>query len=421
MQPRPEAIATGSDPVAPPFTFRVAILPLSIVTDQADAVRAFRAVFALFLAELRAIPNLELWELRVADETLTVDDADFVLEVATDSRSFGEPLWTFRVSWRALRGGNGSFEASESALEPEAFEAIAGIAADTLRRFPFPPQETRTIELVSNALDTTRTREERFDALDELQDIPRRFEYVGREEERIVATAAVEIVANSPDAEIRGRAWKAMADARIDDPYLTGPLVDSVLNDSSEFVRTEAVKLLARNFRDDPRASAALDYVLSRDSSADVKTHASWELLDEPARIELVKNTVFNSSLSDIERLRYLLADVSGIRRYVDQVGEAEPWRLPGSSRSPSSASENDDLPGEIAADPVTALSLEILAEEETTMMDRLAISMLLGRLDQPGVLEALERFAEQEGTPFNITWSIRTALSRMREQDARN
>ena len=402
---RPESPSNDADGAAENFRFTVAVAPLVLQTDEPRAVRALRSLFAAFLAELRSIPNLALVELLDGEEELTTDDADFLLRVSGDSRIEAEPIWSFDVRWSAMRGGNGSWIASEIASDPLAFEAIAADAAAALRRFPFPPPETRILELESRVLDTNLGYDERFDALDELQNIPRRYEFVGRDEQRIVAVAAVEIVANSPDPDIRSRVWAAMADSGADDPYLTGPLVDSVLNDPSEYVRMEAVKLLARSFAEDPRASAALDYVLSGDPSPRVITHARWELLDDRGRLDQVRSTVLNRNLSDVERLELLTTDVTGIRSYVEQAVETDYYGVGiGGDVASGQPSDSPEL---------TPLLLEWLGDETSLAMRRLAASMLFDRFDEAGVREALERAAENDSlTQFR--WEILFALRRI-------
>src|SRR5262249_13608952 len=150
-------------------------------------------------------------------------------------------------------------------------------------------------------LDTNRSSEERFGALAELRTIPQRFAFVGRDERRVVAVAAADIVANSADPEVRSRVWLAMR--KLDDPYLIGPLVDSLLNDENELVRVEAVRSLGSNFSHDPKAIAALEYALVHDFSPLVRANARWESLGDNARRELFAGTLLRDDLSDAARL----------------------------------------------------------------------------------------------------------------------
>ncbi|HUO67197.1 MAG TPA: hypothetical protein VMV37_06660, partial [Gammaproteobacteria bacterium] len=222
--------------------FRVAVWPLALATTDRAAALSFRSIYAALLDELRSVPNLDLVVPESAAAKLAPEAVDFELRITGESRGGPGTGPLFRVRWAATRGGNGRWDASTDSASAWTAETVAHAAAESLRLFPFPPDVTRPVVLEGIALDPNRANDERFAALDELKTIPQRFAFVGRDGRRVVSVAAVDIVTNSMDPEIRGRVWLAMR--KVDDSYLVDPLVDSLLHDDSDYVRLEAVKTL---------------------------------------------------------------------------------------------------------------------------------------------------------------------------------
>lgn len=394
--------------------FSVGVMPLMLEDDDQRVLRAYRSLYDRFLAELRSIEHLDLLVLDERNIDLLAEDADFIVQLRGMTRLVPEPEWSVYVSWSATRGGTGNWSATSNASDPEGFEAIAVDAAAALRRYPFPPEENRILRLESAALDTNLTDDERYDAIDELRDVPRRFEFVGRDEMHAVVVAAVEIVANAGEPEIRGRVWKAMGEAGAEDTYLTGPLVDSLLNDTNEYVRLEAIKLLARTFSDDPRAHAALEFAILRDPSATVRAHARWQGLDDPGRRAYVSTTLLNDGLSNAERLELLIADVPEAGDYVDQ---STATRLLNSSMQAWDlllAADEQPYGTRSDADRVVPKLLEMLVDEDNVPMRVLAASMLIEYSDIAGVEEALEEAARSQST-FSARVQMQFVLARVR------
>ena len=405
---------TGEIPEA--YRFTVALAPPSFPTDDSSAVRAFDAIFAAFTAGLNEIPHLELIAVDAADTGLDVDDADFLLQVRGETRFEPDTAWYLFVRWSATRGGTGTVSRSRGVADPGSVDTIGTAAAAALRRYPFPPEQDRRLELQARALNDGLTDEERLDALAELEEMPERFEFIGLDVTRSIAVTAVDIVANAASADIRARAWRALAAANIEDPYLTGPLVDSLLGDPSEEVRFEAVKLLAKEFADDPRAQTAIDYARDSDASPKVRVHARWEQLDDEGRYEYVRTTLLNEDLPHVERMELLLAEVGTLQGFVDP--RAGNSLLGGSGRSMSPARAaivRENRRPDNAAQVVPRL-LELLEDEEQAGLRPIVASMLVEYSDDERVAEALA--AVMDESPFGLGMQVRAAMARIEALD---
>lgn len=408
-----ESRSAGPEQPKPKFRFKVAVSPLALETADPTSPLAFRSIYAALLDELRSIRNLELVELDEADPDFTSSHAiDFAIRVRGESSIGPRPVPLLHVIWSATRGGTGQWTASLDPSLPWTAETIARETTEELRRFPFPPEISRPVELEGAVLDANRSSQERFGALSELQTIPQRFAFVGRDERRVVAVAAADIVANSADPEVRSRVWRAMR--KLDDPYLIGPLVDSLLNDDNEFVRVEAVRSLGSNFSHDPKAVAALEYALVHDFSPLVRANARWESLDDNARRELFAGTLFREDLSDAARLELVTEGVSGFRRYIDR--RAVQALVDIASRALPSTQEpaEQDNRGRVKAAEVVPLLLEVLMDDASAENRAAAASALLRHRGETGVRAALERAARDDPAP-QVRNQISLALRRLR------
>jgi hypothetical protein len=419
--------ALEADPTAQPeLTFTVAVSPLELETDDQKAEIAFTYIYDKLLFELSLDPRLVLIELVEADQADEPQESDFLLTfkartsvetIPTESEEamltvLDEPMpvWSFTVNWFATRGGNGSWVASEVAPQPREIDGIPQEAVAALRRYPFPPDATRTSVLESLVLDTLSPFDERLEALDELKLIPKRYAFVGRDEQRLVATAAANIVINSYEPEIRGRVWKAMSD--LEDPYLIGPLFDSLLTDASDYVRLEAIKLLAANFSDDSRAMAALEYAVLNDLSPQVRAYALWEALDEEGRWEYVASTLQNEALSNTERLELVAADVRDLNNYIDDdsVGALVRFAGAGPASPAQLASAADPGPPDPAF--VIPALLQVLNEHANAQIRSTVASALVPHLGDAAVYAAMTRAARSDPS-FSVRALVDSALRR--------
>ena len=382
----PEPPAAGRPAVK--VRFKVAVAPLILATAERKATLEFQSIYAALLEELRAIPNLELVELS-SELSVAPDDVDFDLRVKGEARPGFRPSALLRVYWSAKRGGAGDWSTPTDSSVPGTPETIARAAAEQLRRFPFPPEIARPVELEAIVLDTNRPSEERLGALAELKTIPQRFAFVGRDERRVVAVAAADIVANSTDPDIRSRVWKAMR--KVDDPYLIGPLVDSVLSDDSEQVRVDAVQTLGNNFGHDPKAVAGLEYAFVHDLSPQVRANAHWETLDENSRRGYLAGTLLREDLSDAARLELLTAGVSGFRGYVDRQAVQALVDIASRARSSTEQLVADEGPGRVSAAELVPLLVELLTDNGSEEIRSAAASALLRHRDEVGVRDTLE------------------------------
>ncbi len=391
--------------------FRVAIAPPAFDEDERAGALAFPAFHEFLVNELKAIPHLELLELPAPNPDLTPDDADFYLETGGSHHVDERQTWTIQVRWTATREGTATWSKIHVSLEAELLEVSAREAAASLRRYPFPPIDSRAVELQSLALDSDRTQLERFDALLELRDIPKRFEFVGRDERRMVAIAGAAIVQNSPDPEIRGRTWQAMTGVR--DTYLIGPLVDSLLLDPSDSVRVEATKLLAREYSSDPRAQSTLQHAFVNDLSPRVRSHARWESLDSNARRQFLAATLENPILSDTERLELITADVDDFRNFIDRRAMSSLIGIAIRARPSAEASAGTAAPGTVDAGQVVPLLLEFLKDRTVEESVRTSIASGLSRhLAEPGVREAFEEISRQFMS-YSLRREVQAALRR--------
>ena len=377
--------------------FSVAISPLALATTDRAAALSFRSIYAALLDELRSTPNLDLVVLESA-ATKPPEPADFEIRVSGESRGGPGAGPLFRVRWAATRGGTGRWDASTDSASAWTAETVAHAAVESLRLFPFPPDVTRPVVLEGIALDPNRANDERFAALDELRTIPQRFAFVGRDGRRVVSVAAVDIVTNTVDPEIRGRVWLAMR--KVDDPYLVDPLVDSLLHDDSDYVRLEAVKTLGNSFGRDPKAVAGLEYALVHDLSPQVRANARWESLDEAGRRDYVAGTLLRTDLSDAARLELLRGDVSGFHDYIDR--RAAQALVDISSRARPSAQEPapSDDPDRVTAAEVVPLLLELLTDDADPDVRAAVATALVRHRGEPGVRDALQRAAQDDPSP---------------------
>jgi hypothetical protein len=391
--------------------FRVAIAPPAFDEDERVGAIAFPTFHEFLVDELRSIPNLELIELPAATAELTPEDADFYIETGGDKHEAVPPTWTIHVRWTATREGQATWSKIHESVEAELLEITAREAAASLRRYPFPPADSRAVDLQSVALDSERTELERFDALLELHDIRRRFEFVGRDERRMAAVAGAAIVLNSPDPEIRGRTWQAMTG--VEDDYLIGPLVDSLLLDPSDSVRVEATKLLAREYSDDPRAQSTLQHALTNDLSPRVRSHARWESLDSGERREYLAATLENPSLSDAERLQLITSDVDDYRDFINRQAMSSLIGIATRARPSSEAAASIADPGTVDAAQVVPLLLEFLKDRTVDESVRTSIAAGLSRhLAEPGVRETFEQLS-REFMSYSLRREVQATLRR--------
>ena len=391
--------------------FRVAVAPPAFDEDERRGAMAFPAFHTYLLEELKSIPQIEIVELPAATQDLTPEDADFYLETGGEQYPSQPPTWTIQVRWTATREGTATWSKIHESLDAELLEATAREAAASLRRYPFPPAESRAVELQSVALDSERERLERFDALLELHDMPKRFEFVGRDERRMVAAAGAAIVLNSSDPEIRARTWQAMEG--VEDPYLIGPLVDSLLLDPSDLVRVEATKLLAREYSDDSRAQATLQNALLNDLSPRVRSHARWESLDSGGRRQFLAATLGNPDLPDPERLGLITADVNDIHDFIDRQAVTSLIAIAIRARPSSEAAAGAAEPGTVDASQVVPILLELLRDGTVNESVRASIASGLSRhLAEPGVRETFEELARQNMS-FTLRREVQAVLRR--------
>jgi len=391
---RASTASTAEAVHAPPpakSRFTVAIAPRVLETTDRAAALAFQSIYVALLDELRSVPNLDLVERASKDRDIA---PDFELRANVESRDGPR----FHLSWLATRGGIGEWSASIASSVPWTAVAVARDATQALRLFPFPPEVSRPVELEAVALDANRSAEERFDALAELKTIPQRFAFVGRDERRVVAVAAADIVANSVDPEVRGRTWTAMR--KVDDPYLVEPLTDSVLHDDAEFVRLEAVKTLGSSFGHDAKAIAALEYALVHDLSAQVRANARWESLDEDERRAYVAGTLLRNDLSDPERLELLTAGVSGFRGYIDPRAAQALVAISSRARPSNEEPTPEESRGRVNATEIVPLLMELLTDSPSDEIRSAVASALMRHRGEAGVQVALQQAARQDPSP---------------------
>jgi HEAT repeat protein len=393
--PTPSPVEAARPPPDAKTRFTVAVAPLLLETTDPTAAFTYQSLYAAFLDELRSVPNLDLVALESANRTFAPGEVDFELRAGTRSNVEPRPDSLFHVYWSATRGGTGQWSASIASSVPWTAVAVARDATQALRRFPFPPDVSRPVELEAAAIDGNRSIEERLGALAELKTIPQRFAFVGRDERRIVSVAAADIVTNSADPEIRGRTWEAMR--KVDDAYLVEPLVDSALHDDSEFVRVEAVKTLGSSFGRDAKAVAALEYALVHDLSPQVRANARWESLNDDGRRAYVAGTLLRDDLSDAERLQLLAAGVSGFRGYIDPRGAQALVAIASRARPSTDESTPEESTGQVSATEIVPLLVELLTDSSSEEIRSAMASALMRHRGEAGVQLVLQQAARDD------------------------
>jgi len=408
----PEQSEGDRDEYLTEFRYLIAIPPPELPEDNQRVAGAYEATYSAFLDTLRALPGLALLELESADQDIDAVPVDFQLEVTGAIDPSVDPDWSFTVHWTATRNGEGWVTETQLQSNLRPIEELGIDAARQLQRFPFPPGDTWLPELVARVLDDALSDEERIAAIDELQDIPRRFEFIGIDAGHTAAVAAVEIVANAADADIRSRAWRAMIDAGVDDPYLIGPLVDSLLQDPDETMRSHAAKLLVRKFADDQRVLAALDYAISNDASPRVTALAKWEFLDETGRRAYVQSTLLNDDLAVTERFDILVADLADLHAYLDP--QTALFAL---SRAADNIDQQRNAATRLDRESIdyqrmVPMLIGVLGENENVQLRITAALMLSRYADDPIVRAALERAAANDRSS-NLRYQLIRMLRR--------
>jgi hypothetical protein len=371
------------------YKFTIAVERPDYPADDPETIRAFASIHARFLAALRQAPHLRLIEFDPADEEFDPADYDFVFKPRGQLKFEPDAVWAFTVSWEApLTDDDGGWSDSRNAATSPDVDTVGREAAEALLRFPLPPTESRLTELEALAMDPTLTDDARYDAIEELQQTPERYAFVGVDAERLVSEAAVAIVNGALEPEIRARVWRAMREAGIEDSYLMTPLIDSVLSDPSDDVRLEAIQLLARTFKDDASAYAAIQYMQENDPSAEVKTHAKWEMLDTEGRRDYVDATLMNDELPMPDRAELLVAGLSELPRFID---------IDLATRLLNGLSMESDRALSVPADRAAAarvipLLLSMLTDERNDGLRMTAFALLVPYADDPVVRGALDR-----------------------------
>lgn len=400
--------ATDPEAEADARKFTVAVAPPDFDDTERLSAIAVPAFHSYLLKELETILHIEIVELPEPTDELTPDDADFYLQTEGERNPGEPPTWTIRVRWTAMREGTATWAKVHESVDTELLEVSAREAVASLRRYPFPPTDLRTVELQSMAIDSELTLPERLEVLEELHDIRKRYEFVGRDERRRAAVAGAAIVLGAPEPEIRSQTWQAMEG--VEDAYLVGPLVDSLLLDPSDAVRVEAAKLLAREYSDDPRTQSAMQHALANDRSPLVRSHARWEGLDPEGRRAYLVATLGNRDLPDQQRMELVAADVNDIRNYLDRRAVSALMEISSRATPAAEIANGDATTGSVAAAQVTPMLIELLKDSTVDEWVRRSIAMALSRhLADPEVLATFQELAGT--TSFGLRGTINTAL----------
>jgi len=290
-----------------------------------------------FVAELQRVPNLVLAEVAAADGENAVVQRPIPLSTPFDAREAMALRDRERADRRAmmaatdehdyhlmvgatLRDNQIAFEVSYAetgrwgtdtggdALRPGVTatpDQAAGLAAELveeLRLGTFPPDASFFVEFFdrheARLLDRSASDGERRSALASLGSVARRAndpDLVAR-----YVDGALALAAEAADPSIRERVWSDLR--RSDDARLIQPLSDALLYDPNEEVRLAAAETLGQ-YTDHVVARAVLESAGQVDPSPEVRRMARWLALDDAGRLDDVRGTVLDTSLSDSERL----------------------------------------------------------------------------------------------------------------------
>ena len=262
------------------------------------------------------------------------------------------------------------------------------------------PQQVMA-EAESIVLDTSFSDNERLDALERLL---RRAELTHG---GAVVFAAAQIATNADDSGVRYRVWQELA--RVDDPHLIQPLLNSLANDLDEGVRRIAGENLLKNFVDQPGVRAALEYAAENDPSEWTRDRIRLSMLPKEERDVELLAILSDSTKSDNERLaaahRLRFDESSGLI-----VGDPEALSreavialvdVARNTRSRRTRSDALSILSRIDDPYLIELFLIALANDSYEHVRDAAARGLGQFLDETGVREALETASVNDPSPL--------------------
>jgi len=283
---------------------------------------------------------------------------------------------------------------------PENTEQIAAGLATTIEQLAFPHRKPDRATLRADAttvfLDTTRSEQERIEALQNLAG-PRsgfgyRPEYVdgGGVLSGDVAVVAAQLGIESQDAGVRAQVWQIMAGVR--DPALVEPLLFSLANDLSPWVRIAAAQALGTHI-EEPVVRDSLAVSSRDDPDARVRRAAHVAQLSPGALFDEMRRTLMDDTRPALDR-RMALLDLIGVnQQYPQEIDTQLRESIVDLARTSPDASGRANawigyrmlVGAEGAGDIISGLEGEPNDSVRAHM-----IELLVAFRDEPGVLDAM-------------------------------
>jgi HEAT repeat protein len=327
---------------------------------------------------------------------------DYLVQVTSSNPGPGAP-WQFIVNGLSRSGStfSASVGTNTSGLL-DAAEFLAPVIAG-LQEQLFPVDEATLAAIEQRVLDTSLAH---VDRMREFGRLKRMSERAGRTQlSDDVALAGVDIFMSASNDWERQTLLTSLTG--VDNAVVVQPLSNILRNDANEATRLQAALALTA-FDQDVYARAALETAANVDPSAAVRQNARWGLLDAAGRRNLIIASLLDTRLSDAERIEPLLFQGNWLNEPPVQLGSAIDATLVNELTALLRREERESTRLSIVGNftsssnpALTPLFIELLAEDESVVIRRLAVEALGLRRDEPGVSSVIARAAAEDPSPI--------------------
>jgi hypothetical protein len=425
-------VAAAPVPEAPKFT--VHILPVKNDATEPASRAAIDALQAAVVRELRAVPGLTLIEADGPGNTRDVP-VDFSVAVRGGTSS-GDALFSADViadqrgpdgKVRGMSGTGTSGVAACPVADTRQISncrdpsTIAAMAVDRMRKSFFPPDPAMRLQLQATLLDAKLRPDERLRAL---SDLAMRFtETPGTGnalKDPAVVRGAIDLATSTSDPAQRAQIWRTMRGVR--NPDLIQPLLAAAGQDVDANARQEAVVTLAADFVEEASVHTALEAIAREDTRPLVRALAQRGLSGEAFWKEYVSGSLMDEGRSDADRVEAFMYHVIVRGRQAGSTANATPQETREVLDDEAIRVLAVVLPRNLASRPrdmgqkVLAL-MNVAQLIEHPAIDRMVIDNLAGgieplawlqiasgmmrrRSDDPALLAALEKIANEGASP---------------------
>jgi hypothetical protein len=295
------------------------------------------------------------------------------------------------------------------------------MAVDRMRKSFFPPDPAMRLQLQATLLDAKLRPDERLRAL---SDLAMRFtETPGTAnalKDPAVVRGAIDLATSTSDPAQRAQIWRTMRGVR--NPDLIQPLLAAAGQDVDANARQEAVVTLAADFVEEASVHTALEAIAREDTRPLVRALAQRGLSGEAFWKEYVSGSLMDEGRSDADRVEAFMYHVIVRGRQAGSTANATPQETREVLDDEAIRVLAVVLPRNLASRPrdmgqkVLAL-MNVAQLIEHPAIDRMVIDNLAGgieplawlqiaggmmrrRSDDPALLAALEKIANEGASP---------------------